>query len=145
MLQTNVKEWTHGRLWKTYIQLTQAEAVFRIQKDELSIRPIWHHLEHRVDAHILVCFLAFVMWKTLENWQSVSGLGNSPRTILEEMARIQSHDVVLSTSMGTDIKLRCIAQPDDAQTAILTRLGIIMPKRRRISDLPEEIVLRSQQ
>jgi len=143
VLRTNVKKWTHERLWKTYIQLTQAEAAFRIQKDELSIRPIWHQREDRVNAHILVCFLAFAMWKTLESWQSTSGLGNSPRTILEEMARIQSHDVILPTTMGTNIRLRCIAHPDEAQSAILARLGIIMPKRMRISDLPEKIVLRS--
>lgn len=143
VLRTNVKDWTHERLWKTYIQLTQAEAAFRIQKDELSIRPIWHQREDRVNAHILVCFLAFAMWKTLENWQSASGLGNSPRTILEEMSRIQSHDVILPTAMGTDIRLRCIAHPDEAQAAILARLGITMPKRMRISDLPSAIELRS--
>lgn len=143
VLRTNVTEWTHERLWKTYIQLTQAEAAFRIQKDELSIRPIWHQREDRVNAHILVCFLAFAMWKTLETWQSASGLGNSPRTILEELARIQSHDIVLPTTMGTDIRLRCVAQPDEAQTAILARLGLTFPKRMQMSNLPKEIILPS--
>ena len=85
------------------------------------MRPIWHQREDRVQAHILVCFLAFVLWKSLEMWQQRAGLGNSPRTVLEELARIQSHDVVL----------RCIAQPDDAQAALLDRLGIILPKRMR--------------
>ena len=136
ILRTNVTDWTHDRLWKTYIQLTQAEAAFRIQKSELSIRPIWHHGADRVDAHILVCFLAFAMWKVLETWQSKSGLGNSPRTIIEEMARIQSHDIVLPTSMGCDIRLRCIATPDAAQCAILDRLGLTIPKRMRNPDFP---------
>jgi transposase len=76
------------QLWKAYIQLTQAEAAFRIQKDQLNLRPIWHQREDRVQAHILVCFLAFVLWKTLEMWQSRAGLGNSPRIILEELKRI---------------------------------------------------------
>lgn len=138
ILRTNVKDWTHERLWKTYIQLTQAEAAFRIQKDELSIRPIWHQKEDRVDAHILVCFLAFAMWKTLERWQARSDLGNSPRTILEEMSRIQSHDVILPTTMGTDIKLRCVTMPDEAQSAILARLGITLPKRMKITDMQVE-------
>jgi len=77
------------------VQLTEAEAAFRIQKSELSLRPIWHQKTERVQAHILVCFLAYVLWKTLEQWQSRAGLGNSPRTILDELGRIQSTDVVL--------------------------------------------------
>ena len=86
-------------------------------------------------AHIPVCFLAFVLWKTLEMWQQRAGLGNSPRTILEELARIQPHDVVLPASTMGDIRLRCIAQPDDAQAALLARLGIVLPKRMRADDL----------
>jgi transposase len=134
-LRSNISDWTEERMWKAYIQLAQAEAAFRIQKDELRVRPIWHQREDRVQAHILVCFLAFVLWKTLEMWQQRAGLGNSPRTILEELARIQSHDVVLPTSTMGDIRLRCIAQPDDAQTALLARLGIVLPKRMRADDL----------
>jgi len=134
-LRSNIVDWTDERMWKAYIQLTQAEAAFRIQKDELRVRPIWHQREDRVQAHILVCFLAFVLWKTLEMWQQRAGLGSSPRTIIEELARIQSHDVVLPTSTMGDIRLRCIAQPDDAQAALLDRLGIILPKRMRADDL----------
>jgi transposase len=100
----------------------------------LRVRPIWHQREDRVQAHILVCFLAFVMWKCLEMWQQRSGLGNSPRTILEELSRIQSHDVVLPTATHGDIRLRCVTQPDAAQAALLDRLGITMPKRMRLDD-----------
>lgn len=137
VLRTNVTDWDDERLWKTYIQLTQAEAAFRIQKKELSIRPIWHQREDRVEAHIFVCFLAFAMWKTLENWQSRAGLGNSPRTILEELSRIQSHDVILPTNKGFDIRLRCIAQPDRAQSVILERLGLALPKRMKIPEMQD--------
>ena len=101
LLRSNITDWSDQQLWKAYIQLTQAEAAFRIQKDQLIVRPIWHQREDRVQAHILVCFLAFVLWKSLEMWQQRAGLGNSPRTILEELARIQSHDVVLPTSTRT--------------------------------------------
>lgn len=82
MLRTNVSNRTPQALWRTHIQLTEATAAFRIHKSELSIRPIWHQREKRVLAHILVCFLAYVLWKTLEQWQSRAGLGNSPHTIL---------------------------------------------------------------
>lgn len=135
VLRTNVSDWNDERLWKTYIQLTQAEAAFRIQKDPLSIRPIWHQKEERVEAHILVCFLAFTLWKMLEAWQSRAGLGNSPTTILEEMTRIQSHDVILPTTEGIHLRLRCVAQPDSAQSVLLERLGLLLPKRLRFPEI----------
>jgi transposase len=134
LLRSNIGDWSDHELWKAYIQLTQAEAAFRIQKDQLNLRPIWHQREDRVQAHILVCFLAFVLWKSLEMWQQRAGLGNSPRTLLEEFARIQSHDVVLPTATRGEIRLRCVAQPDAAQAALFDRLGIVLPKRMRLSD-----------
>jgi transposase len=134
LLRSNISDWSDQQLWKAYIQLTQAEAAFRIQKDQLKVRPIWHQREDRVQAHILVCFLAFVLWKCLEMWQSRAGLGNSPRTILEELARIQSHDVVLPTATHSQIRLRCVTQPDAAQAALLDRLGIVLPKRMRLAE-----------
>jgi transposase len=135
LLRSNISDWTDRQLWKAYIQLTQAEAAFRIQKDQLNVRPIWHQREDRVQAHILVCFLAFVLWKGLEMWQQRAGLGNSPRTILEELARIQSHDVVLPTTTHGQIRLRCVTQPDAAQAALLDRLGVVLPKRMRLAEV----------
>jgi transposase len=135
LLRSNIADWSDERLWKAYIQLIQAEAAFRIQKDQLCLRPIWHQRADRVQAHILVCFLAFVLWKSLEMWQQRAGLGNSPRTILEELARIQSNDVVLPTAASGEIRLRCITQPDAAQAALLNRLGVILPKRMRVNEL----------
>jgi transposase len=134
LLRSNITDWSDHQLWKAYIQLTQAEAAFRIHKDQLNVRPIWHQREDRVQAHILVCFLAFVLWKSLEMWQQSAGLGNSPRTILEELARIQSHDVVLPTATHGQIRLRCVTQPDPAQAALLDRLGIVFPKRMRLAE-----------
>lgn len=138
LLRSNITDWSDEQLWKAYIQLSQAEAAFRIQKDQLHVRPIWHQRADRVQAHILVCFLAFVLWKCLELWQQRAGLGNSPRTVLEEIARIQSHDVILPTTTHGEIRLRCITQPDAAQAALLERLGIVLPKRMRLNqvDLP---------
>jgi transposase len=135
LLRSNITDWSDEQLWKAYIQLTQAEAAFRIQKDHLHVRPIWHQRADRVEAHILVCFLAFVLWKTLELWQQRAGLGNSPRTVLEELVRIQSHDVVLPTASHGEIRLRCVAQPDAAQAVLLERLGIVLPKRMRMTNV----------
>jgi transposase len=95
ILRTNVHDWTDEELWKTYVQLTEAEAAFRIHKSDLAIRPIWHRKGERIKAHILVCFLGYALWKTLQQWQSRAGLGDSPRTILTELSRITAADVVL--------------------------------------------------
>jgi transposase len=132
VLRTNVTDWSPDELWRTYIQLTDVEAAFRIQKSELGIRPVWHQRADRVQAHILVCFLAYVLWKTLEQWQRRAGLGQSPRTILEELRRIQSTDVVLPTEDGRELRLRCVVRPDATQAALLDRLGLDLPERLRI-------------
>ena len=133
VLRTNVGEWSEEELWRTYIQLTEAEAAFRIHKSDLSIRPIWHQKKERVQAHILVCFLAYVLWKTLEQWQQRAGLGNSPRTVLEELGRIQSTDVVLPLADGSrrELRIRCVVRPDKAQALLLDRLGLRLPERLR--------------
>jgi hypothetical protein len=73
-----------------------------------------------------------VLWKTLEQWQQRAGLGHSPRTILEELRRIQSTDVVLPTADGRDLRLRCVVRPDPAQAQLLDRLGLALPERLRI-------------
>jgi len=134
VLRTNLRDWSSEALWRTYIQLSEAEAAFRINKSELSIRPIWHQREDRVLAHILVCFLAYVLWKTLEQWQSRAGLGNSPRTLLQELAAIASTDVILPTAAPPDreVRLRCVVRPDRAQAILLERLGLRLPERLRM-------------
>jgi hypothetical protein len=131
VLRTNIADWTPEALWQTYIQLTDAEAAFRLHKHELTLRPIWHQRADRVQAHILVCFLAYVCWKTLEQWQQRAGLGHSPRTLLAELHRIQSTDVVLPTTDGRELRLRCVVRPDAAQAALLDRLGLALPQRLR--------------
>jgi transposase len=132
VLRSNVTDWTPEELWRTYIQLTAAEAAFRVHKSELSLRPIWHQSEERVAAHILVCFLAYALWKTLEGWGSKAGLGHSPRKVLDQLARISSVDVVLPLQDGRPLRLRCIVRPDKDQAALLDRLGLRLPQRLRV-------------
>jgi len=134
VLRTNVTDWTTDELWKTYIQLTEAEAAFRIHKTELSLRPIWHQRADRVQAHILVCFLAYVLWKTLEQWQKRAGLGNSPRTLLDQIGSIQSADVILpiAATPERELRLRCVVRPDRSQATLLDHLGLRLPERLRL-------------
>lgn len=131
ILRSNIHDWTDQELWKTYIQLSEAEAAFRIQKSDLCVRPIWHHKQDRIKAHILICFLAYVLWKTLQQWQSRAGLGDSPRTILTELSRIHAADVVLPLDDGSkrEIRLRCVVRPDREQQLLLQRLGVTLPQR----------------
>ena len=133
ILRSNIHDWTDEQLWKTYIQLSEAEAAFRIQKSDLCIRPIWHHKQGRIKAHILICFLAYVLWKTLQQWQSRAGLGHSPRTILTEFSRIHSADIVLPLADGSqrELRLRCVVRPDHEQELLLERLGLTVPERLR--------------
>jgi transposase len=149
LLRTNLTGVDAPTLWKRYIQLTEAEWAFRITKDELVIRPIWHQKSERVKAHILVCFLAYALWKTLGQWMQRSGLGEAPRTLLLELAKIKSGDVVLPVrrpahlSKGDQapapqrvVRLRCVTAPDEAQKVLLHRLGLTLPQRlRRIDEL----------
>ncbi len=134
ILRTNVKDWKEEDVWKTYIQLTQVEDAFRINKSQLEIRPIFHQKKERARAHIFVCFLAYVLWKILEGWQSRAGLGNSPRTVLDEVSQIQSGDVILPMVTGKQIQLRCIVRPEKDQRVILQHLGLEVPKRMRIPE-----------
>jgi len=140
LLRTNLTDTDPAPLWKRYIQLTDAEWAFRITKDELEIRPIWHQRQDRVLAHILVCFLAYVLWKTLAGWMRRAGLGDAPRTLIEELAKIKSGDVVLPVEPrggrpARTVRLRCVTEPDAAQKVLLHRLGINLPRRlRRLED-----------
>lgn len=134
VLRTNILDWSAPELWKTYIQLTEAEDAFRIHKSELLLRPVWHQRADRVQAHILICFLAYVLWKTLEQWQARAGLGNSPRFLLDELKEIHSLDVVLPTAdnPSRELKVRCVVRPEPAQVMLLERLGLSLPQRLRI-------------
>ena len=133
ILRTNIQDWTDEELWKTYIQLSEAEAAFRIHKSDLCIRPIWHHKKDRIKSHILICFLAYGLWKTLQKWQSRAGLGDSPRTVLTELSRIHSADIVLPLADGSkrELRLRCVVRPEREQQLLLQRLGLTVPERLR--------------
>jgi transposase len=142
LLRTNLTDADPVTLWKRYIQLTEAEWAFRISKDELEIRPIWHQKEDRVKAHILVCFLGYVLWKALAQWMRGAGLGDAPRTLVEEFTKIKSGDVVLPARWadGTEktVHLRCVTTPDEAQKVLLNRLGLSLPLRlRRIDEVAQ--------
>jgi transposase len=128
VLRSNVNDWSHEELWQAYVQLTEAELAFRIQKSDLRIRPIWHQKEERVLAHILVCFLAYVLWKTLAQMCQAVGLGGEPRRLFAELGDIRMMDVVLPTSEGIELRRRCISRPSEHQAILLQRLRLQLPR-----------------
>lgn len=129
VLRSNVRDWSDADLWRAYIQLTEAEAAFCIQKSDLSLRPVWHQKEDRVLAHILVCFLAYVLWKFLGQLCQKAGLGDEPRRVLAELSELRSVDVILPTKDGRELRTRCVTQPSDHQKILLNRLGFKLPGR----------------
>jgi len=129
LLRTNVTDWSAEDLWQAYIQLTEAEAAFRIHKSDLKIRPVWHQKKDRVLAHILVCFLAYVLWKTLHQMAKAAGLGDEPRRIFDELSQISVVDVVLPTRKKVDIRRRCVRKPTEHQAILLSRLGLDLPQQ----------------
>lgn len=129
MLRSNIHDWTPEELWKAYIQLTEAEDAFRIQKNDLKIRPIWHQKEERVLAHILICFLAYVLWKALGGLCRQAGLGDEPRKIFYELSQIKLTDVILPIRNGKEIRLRCVGTPTKHQQILLQNLKLNLPRK----------------
>jgi transposase len=135
LLRSNVSDWTAPELWRAYMQLTQAEAAFRIHKSDLSLRPVWHQKKERVQAHVLVCFLAYVLWKTLGQMCQAAGLGDEPRKVLDEIAAIQTVDVILPTRCGRQIRKRSVGKPTEHQAILLHKLGLTLPRSLEVVDL----------
>ena len=127
LLRSNVTDWSAEDLWRAYIQLTEAEAAFRIHKSDLDLRPVWHQKQERVEAHILVCFLPYVLWKTLAQTCRTAGLGEEPRKVFEELSKVALVEVALPTRQGVTIRKRCISRPTQHQAILLHRLGLNLP------------------
>jgi len=135
LLRSNIAEWSAPELWEAYMQLTQAEAAFRLHKQDLSLRPIWHQKAERVQAHILVCFLAYVLWKALGQLCQRAGLGDEPRQVFQELAEIRTVEVVLPTRAGLELRRRCVTEPTKHQAILLQRLGLTLPKHLKMHEV----------
>lgn len=135
LLRTNCEETDPVLLWRWYIQLTQAEAAFRTAKSDLGLRPVFHQKEDRVQAHILVCFLALALWRTLEQWMQTKGLGTCARQLVKQLAGIKSTDVVVPIKRAgvvTELRLRVVTTPEPATAQLLAHLGLSLPKGTRL-------------
>jgi transposase len=127
LLRTNLTAEDPAVLWDRYIQLTQIEAAFKCLKSELGIRPIFHQLEHRVEAHILVAFLAYCLSVTLKHRLTAYAPGLTPRAVLEKLAAIQILDVILPTTDGRHLVMPRHTEPEPDLALLLQHLKLILP------------------
>ncbi|MGO9612003.1 MAG: IS1634 family transposase [Dissulfurispiraceae bacterium] len=144
LLRTNWTEKDPKEIWKTYIQLTQVEDAFRTAKSDLGMRPIYHHKTDRTQAHILVCFLALVLWRTLQQWMDCAGLGTAPRKLLEDLREIKSLDLLLPSRENKTIRLRVVSTAPPGLKILLQRLKLALPNKPKVVEnvvptLPEQI------
>ena len=147
MLRTNLKADTAEQLWSQYMQLTEAEAAFRALKSQLSIRPLFHQLEPRVKAHVMVAFLGYALWVTLKHLlkrrppmvpkENSSGVDNavplSPMKAIALLSTLQSADIILPTTDGRELRLRRVTEPNAEQKTLLHQLRISLPERLELN------------
>ena len=127
LLRTNLVSEDPDVLWDRYMQLTQIEAAFKCLKNDLGIRPIYHQLEHRVEAHILVAFLAYCLIVTLKHRLQEYAPGLTPRAVLEKLATIQMLDVSFPTTDGRRLTMPRYTEPDAEQALLLHHLKLVLP------------------
>jgi transposase len=148
LLRSNQGGWSAEEFWETYIQLTVVERAFRVLKSELLLRPVWHHYSGRVEAHVMICVLAYALWKTLDHLAKQAKLQTlihkpdprngkavpqprpmTPEVILRELGKIKLGDIHLETTDGQALVLSRVARPDAEQVRILAALNLQLPER----------------
>jgi transposase len=129
LLRTNLVAEDPAVLWDRYVQLTQIEAAFKCLKSDLGIRPIHHQLEHRVDAHILIAFLAYCLTVTLRHRLRMQAPGLTPRAVLEKLAGIQMLDVSFPTTDGRRLVMPRYTEPNPEQALLLHQLNLVLPQQ----------------
>ncbi len=122
-------EHSTAELWRTYVQLTEAEAAFRTMKSEIKVRPVWHQLGRRVEAHIMVAFLAYAMHVCLKKLAARRAPGLTSWQVLQHLRKIVLVDVKFETADGRNITLPRITIPEKEQATLLVQLGWTLPEQ----------------
>src|SRR6202022_2144412 len=129
LLRSNLTGEDPAVLWTRYVQLTQIESVFRSLKSELGIRPIYHQLEHRADAHVMIAFLAYCLQVTLKNRLLIHAPGLTPAAVLEKLATIQMVEVWIPMIDGGGLMFPRHTQPEKDVQALLDQLQLKLPSQ----------------
>ena len=129
LLRTNCTDMEPDLIWQRYVLLTQVETAFRTLKSDLAIRPVRHHLEHRVEAHIFVAFMAYCLMVTLRHKLRVCAGGLTAQDVLDKLGSIMMIDVLIPTTDGRLLEMRCYSQPEPEHRIILDTLKLNLPKQ----------------
>jgi len=129
LLRTNMRGRDPAELWRLYIQLVEVEAAFKNLKDDLQLRPIYHQLEQRIEAHIFVAFLAYCLHVTLRARLKPLAAGLTPRAVLDKLAAIQMLDVHFPTTDGRTLILSRYTEPNSDQKLLLRQLDLTLPSQ----------------
>ena len=127
LLRTNLTEKDPALLWQYYLQLTAVEEAFKNLKDDLAIRPVFHHLEHRIEAHIFVSFLAYCLYITLQRRLHALAPGLTARSALEKFSAVQMIDVYVPTTDGRELYLTRYTQPEPELQLLLAQMKLVLP------------------
>ena len=127
LLRTNMNGYDPATLWTFYIQLTEVEQAFKELKNDLAIRPVYHQLEHRIEAHIFVAFLSYCLQVTLKQQLKPRAPGLTPRAALETFKTIQMVDVHIPTTDGRSLLLSRYTQPEPEHRLLLDALRLRLP------------------
>jgi transposase len=129
LLRSNMQATSPETVWESYLLLTRIEQAFKDLKGELSIRPIWHQLEKRIEAHIFVSFLAYCLHTTLRNLARGRAAGLTSDAILKKLSTIQMIDIHLPTTDGRHIVMSRYTQPEKDVSLLLAQLGLSLPEQ----------------
>ena len=127
LLRTNLTASDPAQLWQFYLQLVEVEAAFKTLKGDLAIRPIFHQLQPRIEAHIFIAFLAYCLHVTLGQQIKVHAPGLTPRSVLEKFATVQMIDVYVPTTDGRELSLTRYTQPEPELKLLLEKLKLTLP------------------
>jgi len=131
LLRSNLIGEDASTLWKYYIQLVEVEQAFKTLKMDLSLRPIHHQKDERIEAHIFVAFLSYCLQVTLQQRLKALAPGLTVRSVLEKFASIQLVDVYLPTTDGRELRLPRYTEPDAEHLLLLSRLDLKLPPQPR--------------
>jgi transposase len=139
LLRSNMTEDDPGKLWQFYLQLVEIEQAFKELKNDLSVRPIYHQLEHRIEAHIFIAFMAYCLHVTLKQYTKALAPGLTPRAVIEKLAAIQMIDVHLNTTDGRTVIMSRYTEPEKDLQLLLQRLKLALPAQSKPRITAEEV------
>lgn len=129
LLRSNLSAQDPARIWRLYMLLVQVEQSFKDLKGDLAVRPIYHQLEHRIEAHIFVAFLAFCLHATMRHKLQLKAPGLTPRSLIEQLSAIQMLDVHFPTTDGRTLIFKRYTMPNKTQKLLLAQLKLQLPKQ----------------